>query len=200
MPQAAVDKLELFEQEILAKANAERDAILRETEEMKKQELDREEAKQLEELYRDIQAKTARIKLDHTKALSKERVRLKQELYAQRERYVTELLARVRAELVAFTKSPEYPAFLEAKVKKIASQGSLEGGILEVRSDDLAYGNRLKALCGCEVAANDAAVTIGGVILRGDARGICVNESLDAALESQRDWFYRNSGFQLAQV
>lgn len=191
MPQNE-EKLELFRQAILDKANAKSKQILLETEEAKKRELDREESKLLERFYNETQAKIAKIKTGYTKDLGRESARLKRELYAQREQYLTEMLARVRVELNAFVQTDGYPAFLEKKAEKLRARWT--HGVLHVRPADLALRDRL-AKYGWPVQA-DEAIQIGGAVLYDPENGVVIDESLDAALESQREWFQRNSGFQ----
>lgn len=191
MPQNE-EKLELFRQAILDKANAKSKQILLETEEAKKRELDREESKLLERFYNETQAKIAKIKTGYTKDLGRESARLKRELYAQREQYLAEMLARVRVELNAFVQTDGYPAFLEKKAEKLRARW--KDGVLHVRPADLALRDRL-AKYGWPVQA-DEAIQIGGAILYDPDNGVVIDESLDAALESQREWFQRNSGFQ----
>lgn len=191
MPQNE-EKLELFRQAILDKANAKSKQILLETEEAKKRELDREESKLLERFYNETQAKIAKIKTGYTKDLGRESARLKRELYAQREQYLAEMLARVRVELNAFVQTDNYPAFLEKKAEKLRARWT--HGVLHVRPADLALRDRLTKY-GWPVQA-DEAIQIGGAVLYDPDNGVVIDESLDAALESQREWFQRNSGFQ----
>lgn len=191
MPQNE-EKLELFKQAILERANAKSRQIQQETEEAKKHELDQEEAKLLDSFYRETQAKINKIKTDNTKELGRVGARLKKELYAQREQYLSEMLARVRVELAAFVQTEKYPAFLERKAAVLCEQW--EGGSLRVRPEDLAHRAMLEKFG--RPVEGDAGIQLGGVILSDPKNGVVIDESLDAALESQRQWFQRNSGFQ----
>ena len=42
----------------------------------------------------------------------------------------------------------------------------------------------------------DSGIHLGGLILYDPEKGAVIDESLDAALEAQKGWFQRNSGFQ----
>lgn len=191
MPQNE-EKLELFKQAILERANAKSRQIQQETEEAKKHELDQEESKLLDSFYRETQAKINKIKTENTKELGRVGARLKKELYAQREQYLSEMLARVRVELAAFVQTEKYPAFLERKAAVLCEQW--EGGSLRVRPEDLAHRAMLEKFG--RPVEGDAGIQLGGVILSDPKNGVVIDESLDAALESQRQWFQRNSGFQ----
>lgn len=191
MPQNE-EKLELFRQAILEKANAQKEAVRQETEARKKKVLDEEEAKLLEGFYRETQTKIQKIKAQNIKELGQASTRLKRELYAQREQYVNEILARVRADLAAFVQSEAYGDFLEKKAGKLCAQWP--GGTLRLRPEDRAFGERLGKY-GCPVET-DPAIHLGGLVLYDPEKGAVIDESLDAALEAQKEWFQRNSGFQ----
>jgi len=191
MPQNE-EKLELFRQAILEKANAQKEAVRQETEARKKKMLDEEESKLLESFYRETQTKIQKIKAQNIKQLGQESTRLKRELYAQREQYVNEILARVRADLVAFTQSETYGDFLEKKAEKLCTQWP--GGILRLRPDDMPFRDRLDNFG--RPVETDSGIHLGGLILYDPEKGAVIDESLDAALEAQKGWFQRNSGFQ----
>lgn len=191
MPQNE-EKLELFKQAILERASAQSRKIQQETEEAKKHELDQEESKLLDSFYCETQAKINKIKTDNTKELGRVSARLKKELYAQREQYLSEMLARVRVELSAFVQTEKYPAFLDRKAAALC--GQWEGGCLRVRPADLVHRAVLEKYG--RPVEGDNTIQLGGVILSDPENGVVIDESLDAALESQRQWFQRNSGFQ----
>lgn len=196
MAYTELDKIELFEQAIMEKAAAEKSEILTQTEEMKRAELDREESRLLEDLYRRIQAQISEIKTNNIKEISRETLATKKKLYQQREHYLVEILARARVELVTFVKSDAYEAFLMQKIALFAAEHPYEGSVIRVRTEDLRYAPQIKAIYGaCDVEGDDEELTIGGAILLNRTRGVEVDESLDAALAAQRDWFYNNSNF-----
>ncbi len=192
----ANDKLELFEQKIMQKAAAERAEILRLAQEAKRAELEKEESRLLEELYHKMQEQISEIKTNNIKEISHETLALKKELYRQRERYVDEMLARTRAGLVSFAGSADYEAFLLKKIESFAGEYKFDGSIIKVRSADLPFADKIKAIYGdCTVEADDASVAIGGAILLNRRHGIEVDLSLDQALDEQRAWFYNQSSF-----
>ena len=50
-----------------------------------------------------------------------------------------------------------------------------------------------------EVEVSDK-ITIGGFIVKNKATNVVVDESLDFALENQKDWFYKTSGLMIKQT
>lgn len=197
MGQTPNDKLEQFEQAILQKAAAERQEILKAAQEQKSAELDKEENRLLEELYRKIQAEITQIKQDSIREVSAETLSVKKKLHQQREQYLIEMLANARVKLDAFVKSDDYAAFLLDKAQRLADEYRFEDSTILLRGDDLIYADRIKETYGeCHIRA-DEQITIGGMILENHARGIEVDLSLDTALAEQRDWFYHHSGMNI---
>ncbi|MEM1486055.1 V-type ATP synthase subunit E [Oscillospiraceae bacterium PP1C4] len=196
MTQTPNDKLELFEQEIMRKAAAQKEEILKDAEEMKRAELDKEDNRLLEELYHKIQEQILEVRTGNIKEISRETLALKKQLFQQREQHLIEMLARARGELAAFVKSDAYETYLMNRIETFVSEYKLDGSVIKVRTADLPYADKIKERYGdCTVEADDTDITIGGAILLNKGRGIEVDLSLDAALAEQRDWFYNNSKF-----
>lgn len=189
----------MFQQAITEKAQAERDEIVRETEQIKKLELDKEENQLLEELYARIQMQIGEIKTENIKKISRETLTLKKGLYKKREEYLDTLIDEVRARLAAFCVGPDYPAYLKRNAEALAARYSYDNCVLRVRPQDMAHAEMLRAAySGCTVEADgDAAITIGGLVLSCSERGLEVDSSLDAALREERERFYKNVAFQI---
>ncbi|RGX55664.1 MULTISPECIES: V-type ATP synthase subunit E [Anaerotruncus] len=192
-------KLESFEQAILAKANAEREQILADTEQLKHNELEKEENRLLEELYHKIQKQISAIQTANIKEISRETLALKKQLYQRREQYLGEVLEAARKRLADFAASGSYDAFFEKRVKMLAQDFFYPGSEIRVRTADLRFSNLIKEIYGdCTITADDENITLGGPILYNLARGIEADLSLDAALAEQKDWFYSHSNFNFA--
>ena len=188
------DKIELFRKEIMSKASAERDAILKEAEEAKRQELDREQNRQLEEIYQKMQAEIAAIKVENARIISAESRKLREQLYRQREQYLSELMARARVELVAFTATPAYAAYLTRTAQQLAEQYPPEpDAVLELREEDMVHAKSLEAAYGGKVRVCTQPIAIGGMRMVNQRRGASVDCTLESALEKQKEWFYENS-------
>lgn len=120
-----------------------------------------------------------------------ERIR---KLIEKRDGYVADVFATARQQLVDFAKSEDYVNFMVSKAKKVG-QYNLSKSIMYVTNEDLklkdqlveAYGNEI------EVVVSNT-ITIGGFIVENDESKVVVDESLDTALENQKDWFAKNSG------
>lgn len=192
------EKLDMFEQAILKKAEAEKQTILDESEKIKKAQLEEEENRLLEELYHHIQSEVSQIKTDGVKEVARANMKLKKELYQQREQYIKQVLSLARAELVSFVKTQAYGDFLMRKAALLAKEHKMDGSVIKLRTQDLSYRDQILKVYGpCEVEADDESIAIGGIILENRTRGILLDYSLDTALEEQVSWLYNNSGLIL---
>lgn len=74
----------------------------------------------------------------------------------------------------------------------------MENSILKLRKEDLKYKDKLIKAYGMpiEVEVSDK-ILIGGFIIENKATNVVVDESLDFALENQKDWFYKTSGLMI---
>ena len=74
----------------------------------------------------------------------------------------------------------------------------MENSILKLRKEDMKYKDKLIKAYGMpiEVEVSDK-ILIGGFIIENEATNVVVDESLDSALENQKDWFYKTSGLMI---
>lgn len=196
MPQTINETIELFRKQVLEKAGAERDLVLMEAQNMTREELDREQNKQLTALYEKIQQEKADIDRNVTRTLSERRRQLKRELYARREQLVDKLMENVRERVAQFTQTDDYADFLREKVRDVAlAAAPSPTAVLELRGIDMKYAQSLCELYGnCEARENDS-IQLGGLRMRDDERHIAYDATLDTALSQQRVHFYDDSQF-----
>ena len=189
------DKLELFKEQIMKKAEAEKQEILAQTEEMKRTELDKEETKILEGIYTRMQDEISQIRTDNVKKVSREMTAMKKDLYRQREAYLDELLAKAAKVLTDFAGTSEYEAFLDRKLQEVREQYTLDNCTVFLKEEDMKYTGKVKQMLGACEAKADPQIKIGGFRLLN--RGIEVDDTLDTALSGQREWFYNHANFNL---
>ena len=169
------------------------------------------EAKQLEEeAYNQIKAEA---KKDAEALLAKElaeisssasvEASLSQEektkkIVAKRDEYVASIFKEAKDKLIAFVSSKDYQTYLIKHMKEICKLYQMEDSILELREEDMIYKDELIKAYGTalEVEASNK-IMIGGFIIKNKVTNVVVDESLDSALENQKDWFYKTSGLMI---
>ena len=168
-----------------------------------------DEAKRLEEeAYNQIKAKK-----DAEALLAKELVEISsnasveasssqeektKKLVEKRDEYVANIFSEAKDKLVAFANSKDYQAYLVKHMEEIGKLYPMSDSTLELREADMKYKDELIKAYGTalEVEVSDK-ITIGGFIVKNKATNVVVDESLDFALENQKDWFYKTSGLMI---
>lgn len=187
-----------MKEEIERLANLEEEKILSEAKELE------------EEAYNQIKAEA---KKDAEVLLAKELVEISssasveaslsqeektKKLVNKRDEYVTNIFKEAKEKLVAFAASKDYQKYLVEHIEKIGKLYQMEDSTLELREEDMRYKDELVKAYGLnlEVEVSDK-IKIGGFIIENKATNVVVDESLDAALENQKDWFYKTSGLMI---
>ncbi|MCD7809173.1 MAG: hypothetical protein LUH02_07505, partial [Erysipelotrichaceae bacterium] len=94
-----------------------------------------------------------------------------------------------------FSQSDEYITFMQAKIKKVADTFKDTDAILYIKEEDLSLKDELLKTLGYEIevkVSND--IEIGGIMIEDLKNALIVDETLDFALNNQKEWFNKNSG------
>ncbi|WP_154886505.1 V-type ATP synthase subunit E [Longibaculum muris] len=127
--------------------------------------------------------------------ISESHIERTKKLIEKRDEYVKAIFEKAHEELVAFTKSADYASFMESKIKKVADDFKDSHSIMYVSAKDLAMKADLVKAFGQDInveASDD--ITIGGFIIENKESSLVVDETLDFALNNQKEWFNKNSG------
>ena len=171
--QAILDEVKALEDEAYEsmKAEAKRDADLR---------LKQEE----DEMSSNASAEISESHIERTK-----------KLIEKRDEYVKNIFDEAYKQLIAFASSQDYLPFMIEKVKKVATQMNQPHSVLYVNEKDLSLQKNLVEAFGqdIQVEASDD-IQIGGFIIENKESSLVVDETLDFALNNQKEWFNKNSG------
>lgn len=169
------------------------------------------EAKELEaEAYQQIKAEA---KKDADALLAKELVEISsnasveaslsqeektKKLVETREAYVTKIFKEAKNRLNEFVNSEGYKMYLIKHMEKISSLYQMSDSILKLRQNDTKYADALVKAYGIDLTVEVSdEIKIGGFIIENKATNVVVDESLDTALENQKEWFYKTSGLMI---
>ena len=169
------------------------------------------EAKELEaEAYQQIKAEA---KKDADALLAKELVEISsnasveaslsqeektKKLVETREAYVTKIFKEAKNRLNEFVNSEGYKMYLIKHMEKISSLYQMSDSILKLRQNDTKYADDLVKAYGIDLTVEVSdEIKIGGFIIENKATNVLVDESLDTALENQKEWFYKTSGLMI---
>ena len=119
-------------------------------------------------------------------------------LVEKREQYVATIFKEAKAKLVAFVDSKEYVEYMVKHMEEVKDKYPMQGSVLYLRKEDLSMKDTLVSIYenGITVESSDS-IIIGGFIIENKETSVVVDESLDFALENQKDWFYKTSGLMI---
>lgn len=192
------EKLSKFVQAITAYAEEQRANILREAEQYKIERMQQAEDEVLLEAYKLIQQETGDLRNERVRQLSRRDLEARQKVLARRLQIIDEVFAKAESKLMEYTKSAEYPEFLKNSLRQMIQLLPENGTVYAFAKQDEGLMTQLLPLCPpnsrFEVADN---IKIGGIRAVNEKVGQIIDNTLDAKLASQREWFTVESGLTL---
>lgn len=187
-----------MKEEIERIAQLEEEAILAEAKELEAKAYQQIEEEAKKDASSQLEKELADISSDASIEASSNSENRTKKLVAKRDEYVTAIFETAKQKLLQFVASKDYKTYLTNHISEIGKKYPMDNSVLFVRKEDLnlqkdlikAYGNDIDV----EVSDN---ITIGGFIIENKETSVVVDESLDFALESQKDWFYKTSGLMI---
>lgn len=179
-------------------AEQQKNQIQNEIEELKREELKKAENEVLNDAYKLIQRELTNMRKSIKSDLSKKEMDSKRQLLKQRELIFKEVFYKAEAKLIDYTKGNRYPKLLIEYAKNISSVMKSGRSILYVKPGDIRYKDIIKSAFAkeCDVLVDDH-IDIGGIRAVNEEMGLVADETLDAKLYHQRDWFEQNSGLSI---
>jgi len=149
----------------------------------------REEAQEEANVFSELALSELRNSLIQNESQSKWKV--KKDLFIRRAELVDGLFAKVKHDLIDFTKTSEYKTFVKSSLDRILSENTALGATILVKAPDQKLFEEL-AEQRVHVEVSDR-IHIGGFILKDKAGLMEIDESLDYTLKVQREWFTTHS-------
>ncbi len=139
---------------------------------------------ELRELQSDYAIKVSRLHEETSRKLMQKRAELNEAIFDE-----------TKEKLLAFCNSKDYETMLNERISSLAKEEIYQNVCIRVAKKDEAY---LDMLCkiygnGC-TGCVDESIEIGGFLFECLDDGIVIDETLDNALEEQKQWFFENSG------
>lgn len=191
-----IDQVFLYmKDEIERQALGEEKAILSEVQTLENEAYEsmREEAQKDADLK--LKQDLAEMSSQASTEISESHIERTKKLIEKRDGYVKAIFDEARNKLVEFTKSKEYVSFMKEKVMEVAKDFNEENSVMYLTKQDLALEKELVKAFGIAIEVKVSEdITIGGFIIENKASSLVVNETLDAALYNQKEWFNKNSG------
>ena len=145
---------------------------------------------QLDETRRTEPAKTRA-----NRDLSAARMAARATLAAQRQKIADETFSKAREQLAAFVAGKDYAAWLQKEAASLAETLG-ENAKITARAADLPLLKNVRLPAGTVLEADDS-ITLGGLKGANPAKGVAADDTLEARLEAQHDWFLENAGLEI---
>ena len=191
-----IDQVFLYmKDEIERQAKSEEQAILNEVKALEDEAYESMKAEAKRDADLKLKQEEEEMSSNASAEISESHIERTKKLIEKRDEYVKNIFDQARDELKAFIKSDEYLPFVEAKIQRVAENFKDSQSIMYVSHDDFKNKDAFVKAFGTdiEVQASDD-IQIGGFILENKASSLVVDETLDFALNNQKDWFNKNSG------
>ena len=163
-------RAERFLESIRAEGEAACAAIREETERAINSQLDETRRTENTRVERTLRFETERAKTRANRDLSAARMAARATLAAQRQKIADETFSKAREQLAAFVAGKDYAAWLQKEAASLA-----------------------------ETLGENAKITARAAGLKGanPAKGVAADDTLEARLEAQHDWFLENAGLEI---
>ena len=145
-------------------------------------------------MERTLRFETERAKTRANRDLSAARMAARATLAAQRQKIADETFSKAREQLADFVAGKDYAAWLQ---KEAASLAETLGENAKITAPaDLPLLKNVELPAGTVLEADDS-ITLGGLKGANPAKGVAADDTLEARLEAQHDWFLENAGLEI---
>ena len=172
-------RAERFLESIRAEGEAACAAIREETERAINSQLDETRRTENTRVERTLRFETERAKTRANRDLSAARMAARATLAAQRQKIADETFSKAREQLAASL-----------------AETLGENAKITARAADLPLLKNVELPAGTVLEADDS-ITLGGLKGANPAKGVAADDTLEARLEAQHDWFLENAGLEI---
>lgn len=155
-------------------------------------------AETLENSKSEVSRRCAVIREDIGREFSVKETKLREQIFTKRDEIKTDVFNRAKSKLIEFTKSDDYKAFVVNSAAQIKKNlvGRDKAITVYLRECDMALKDDIEQAFAfpCVFKADDK-IEIGGI--RAKFSSVIIDDTIDARLNSQVDWFEENSGLDI---
>ncbi len=178
-------------------AKEQSDAIQREVEQFKKQEIEKATQEGLKDAYELIQKEISSKKSQIVSDIAKREQSSRKELFNRRNEIVNSVFDDVKAKISDYVNSEDYVEYIKRSAQQIAELFENNDCVVYIRELDCDKTDVIKnevALCTVEV---DESIELGGIKAYCKSLSILADNTLDSKLDAQHKWFAENSGLKV---
>lgn len=191
-------KTDNFLKAIKKYADNQRNTILNEVDNFKKEKIAEAKKKAEYDSEKLIKDKLEAKKNEQTSKIAKLMQEGQRKLFLERAEMTESVFKKAEEKLIEFTKTTKYSELLNNYAKNISALFDGKSCVIYINERDMAFADQIKTLFGgkAELCA-DKTIKIGGLKGYCEALSIVADETLDSKLNAQREWFFENSGLSV---
>ena len=179
-------------------ADQEEKQILEEAKALEKEAYAQMEAEAKKDAKRQLEKELAAISSKASIDAASNLEQRTKKLVEKRDELVKNIFEQAKNKLIAFVESDEYKDYLIDHIQKIGQEYQMTGCILNLRKEDMKYQKELVKAYGFDIEVKDNnQIHLGGFIIENPVTHVVCDETLETALENQKDWFYKTSGLMI---
>ncbi len=182
-----------FVNAITEEVNERREEIEKSSVKYVEGELKSAEAEILEDVFLEVNRKSAEIKASVGREISEKVSGYREGVLRHRSLLADGVFAKAEAKIAEFTESKEYEAFLVNSAKN-AAKAAGKDSVIFVREKDFGFADKIEAATGCRVETSDG-IIIGGVMAK--CGNIIADDTLDTRFEKEKEAFREKSKIEI---
>ncbi len=178
-------------------AEQQKAQITQEIEDYKNTKIEQATQQGLQDAYDLIRADIASRKAVIVNDLAKKELKLRNELFRERQSLADKVFDQAKEQLLAYTKTDDYTRFLDRSINEIKAHCGTAQCVISIAPSDEEKRGLIESIIPDAQITVDPHILIGGIKANCPALGILMDDTLDARLEQQREWFIENCGMKV---
>lgn len=170
-------------------AEQQKAQITQEIEDYKNTKIEQATQQGLQDAYDLIRADIAQRKAVIVNDLAKKQLDLRNDLFLERQSLADKVFIEAKEQLLAFTKTEEYSDFLRRSLDEIKANCGTAQCVISIAPRDEEKRALIENVLPDAQIIVDNHILIGGIRANCPSLGILMDDTLDARLEQQREWF-----------
>lgn len=178
-------------------AQQQRDEILLEVEQFKKQEIEKATKQGLNDAYALFQKEYNVRRTQITSQLATRELNSRKALFKKRSELVDKVFSDAKEKLLIYTNTSKYTDALLKSAEEISTQTNNSKCVIKLKHSDSDKADAIKKILpDCDITF-DSNIEIGGMIAICDEKNIIIDETIDTKLSDEKQNFIENCGLKV---
>ena len=178
-------------------AKEQSDAIHKEVEQFRKQEIEKATQEGIKDAYELIQKEIGTKKSQIVSDIARREQNSRKELFIKRNEITQSVFDDVREKLKDFVNSDDYTQYLKRSAQQIAELFGDNDCVVYIKEQDSNKVDMIKTIITDCTVEFDESIELGGIKAYCKALNILADNTLDSKLDDEYAWFAENSGLKV---